>query len=451
VTDRFDQLVRRVLDRVGPRARARWFVLWFAAFVHEADRHGLLVRAATLIYPTLLSIVPVLAVVFAVLDVVGGDAASRVTTLTMGMFLADPVSPVGTQLEGMLSGVNFAGLGIVGVAGVLITSASVYFRVEKTYNTLWNTRCRRSWPVRATMFYTTITVAPLLLAWGFHYSGVLSARSGAHWVAYLTPVLVTAIAFVAPIRMIPDTKVDWIPAIVGGVVSASLFELAKLGFTAYVTIVGSTDAVTRIYGSLGLFPVFLVWLFLVWVVVLLGVELAYCIQRRDDLVAAEELRLRAQDDSRRQADALFAVQCLLVVARRYMDGTGPTPEAVVTGVLASDPPFVRDALETLEDTGILVETSSGYLPAAPLDQLALRDVLVRYRERTRPQSGAQAPGATLMASLLAPEVECLDVSIATLASPSAPSAPSLPSSSSSAAAFGGASVTPARSARGHSR
>jgi len=420
VTDRVDHLVRKLLVRIGARPRTRRLVLWMAAFLHEMDRNGILVRAATLVYPTLLSIVPVLAVGFAVMDLVGGDAATRVANLAMGLFFADAVSPVGRQLEAMLSGVNFTGLGIVGLAGVLVTSAGVYFRVEKTYNTLWNARSQRSWPVRATMFYTTLTLAPLLLVWGFHYSDVISARRGGEWVAYLTPVLVTAVAFIAPIRMIPDTKVEWIPALIGGIVSASLFEVTKLGFTAYVTIFGAADTVTRIYGSLGLFPVFLVWLFLVWVVVLLGVELAYCIQRRDDIVASEELRQHIQGHGYHHADALFGLQCLLAVAQQYLAGGGPTPEAVVTRRLESDPRFVKDALETLESDGFLVEASTGYVPAVPLEGLTLREVLTRYRERTRPQSSAQAPGSALLARLFAPDVECLDVSIATLAWPSLP-------------------------------
>ena len=389
-----------------PGLQARRAIYLCAAFLRESVRDQIPVRAATLSFWTLGAIVPVLVVVASLSRPFGlGDAVYK---SVLSAFLAGSVNEVGAQLDMWTSAVDFGKLGIVGVLGVLLTSSRIYFSVEDAYNTLWNTRPRRAWATRFIQYYTTLTLAPLLIAWGFHYSTLVDAELGRNWTALAMPVIITTVAFVAGIRTLPDTEVRWSAAFLGGFVSAIAFEIAKIAFNAYVTLFGAGDTAARIYGAIWLVPVSLLWLYTLWLIVLFGVELAYVFQRREDLIDQELRRLVGERDARRHADALFGVQCLLVVAERYAAGLGPSPEPLVTRTLHADPQYVQTALETLEAVGILGASDKGYLPALPLEGLTAREVIVRYRRETRPSMSENAHGANLLSNPTRSEASELD-------------------------------------------
>jgi membrane protein len=266
--------------------------------------------------------------------------------------------------------------------------------------------------MRLVLFYAGLTLVPILIAVGFAVTGRIQDAVDTSILSLLLPVLLTSIAFVAAIRLLPDTDVRWGPAMLGGLASAILFEGAKVGFNTYVSVLGADDAASAIYGSLALFPIFLLWLYVLWVIVLFGVELAFVTQRHGELFAAEERRLLGLPYARRHADALFALQCLLVVARRFVGGEGPVSESFVTRALGTEPTFVRNALESLEDAGILAQAPLGYLPALPLERLTLRDVILRYRALTRPALVDDAPGTEVVAAVIGGPGAVLDATVA---------------------------------------
>ena len=413
MSEALERHYRRVVTASAGAPRARRALLLLGVLVREMVRDQVAVRAATLAYWSLVTIVPVLVVIAAIMQPLTPPGSMPFHRIALGALLAGPVRGVGTQVEEWLSAIDLGKVGVFGLVGVLFMSSRIWFSVEDAYNALWNTRPRRSLAMRLTLFYTTLTLAPLLITVGFQLTHQVDEHMGVSWSAVLAPVLLTTLAFVGGIKALPDTDVRWVPALVGGLASAVAFEAAKYGFGLYTRLLGAEDAAAKIYGSLGLFPVFLLWLFLLWLIVLFGVELAYVVQRRADLLAAEERRF--QDEAGvRHADALFALQCLFVVAERYAAGLGPTAEPAVTGILASDPTHCKIALETLEAAGVLAEAPTGYLPALPLEQLTVREVLVRYRAQTQPSLSNKAPGTEVVAALLAPGVGRLEAPISEL-------------------------------------
>ncbi len=411
MNERFDALYERVVRHEATPAPARTALKTVALLVRELARDQVHVRAATLAYWSLVAIVPALVLAAAVTQPLGPEAGRPIRELIFSALLAGAVANVGATLDGWLEQVNVARLGVVGMAGVAFTASRIYFSVEEAYNSLWNVRLRRGLLMRLVLFYAGLTLAPILIAVGFAVTGRIQSAVGAGFLPLLLPVLLTSIAFVAGIRSLPDTDVRWGPAVVGGLTSAVLFEVAKVGFNAYVTVLGAGDTAAAIYGSLGLFPIFLLWLYVLWVIVLFGVELAFVVQRHDELYAAEERRLLGEPYARRHADALFALQCLLVVARRFTEGAGPTDEPEVTRALGTEPVFVVTALDTLEDAGIVAKSAQGYLPAVPLDRVTLREVIVRYRGLTRPSLADDALGSKVVAEVLG-EGAALDVTVA---------------------------------------
>ncbi|MFZ5476874.1 MAG: YihY/virulence factor BrkB family protein [Myxococcota bacterium] len=413
MVDRVDAWYQLAVRRPETPPWARRALVTTAIVARELTRDQVHVRAATLAYWSLVAVVPMLLLVAAVVEGLGAESAGPVRALIYNTLLAGSVRDVGTTLDGWLAEVDMRSLGLAGLAGVGFTASRIYFSVEEAYNHLWNVRVKRGIVLRLAIFYATVTIAPLLLALGFHYTAELD-EAGSQWRRHAVPVLLTALAFVGAIRTLPDTHVRWTPAIFGGLVSAILFEIAKVGFAAYTDVLGAGDAAAAIYGSLGFFPIFLIWLYTLWIIVLVGVELAYVTQRHGDLLEAEERLLQGEQHARRHADALFGLQCLLVVARNWVRGGGPTPEAGVTRELHSEPTFVRAALETLEDAGILAESPAGYLPALPPDRVSVREVILRYRAATRPGLVEGAVGSDLVAEILGAPNARLDETVASL-------------------------------------
>lgn len=393
-------------DATSPRLRAA--LTFVGAFVREAVNDQLLVRAATLAYWSLVGIVPVLVVIAAALQPFGGTESVR--DLLYSSLLAGPVRAVGTQLDTWLAEVDFAKLGVAGLVGTLVTASRVYTAAEEAYNRLWRCDVRRGWITRMVMFYAILTVVPVLVAYGFHLSSSLRPVVGLGLLRRVLPALSTAVAFTLALRTLPDTRVRWVPAALGGGFSALLFEIAKAGFGAYTELLGAQDAAAAVYGSLALFPVFLLWLFVLWVTVLLGVELAYVVQNLPELVLAEQ---RLHEGGRaRQADAFFAIQCAVVVTRRWLEGGGASDALAVTRALGTEPAQVQTALLGLAAAGILVETEGGMVPAGPPEVWTARDVVTRYRALSRPAGAEDGAEGGLPDRLLGTDA---DLSLAALA------------------------------------
>lgn len=392
--ERAERLYRAmVADARTPPWLARALKL-AAVTARELARDQVPVRAATLAYWTLVALVPLMVVMAGVLRLAGVQYEGM-QALGWRVVLAGSVTPVGQALDELVAQVDLAKLSVVGLVVVLWAGSRIYFSVEAAYNALWATRIRRSLPVRIAVFYTTVTLGPVLLAAGIVASARLHLGIDPSVTDRALPVAASLVAFLAMLRALPDTTVRWGPALAGAALSAVLFELAKAGFGAYVGLVSKSGTQAAIYGSLAFFPLFLLWLQLAWLIVLLGVEVAFVIQRRDDLLDAEERALAGP--GRRRPDALFALRCMLVVGRRFGEGSGPSKERDVTHALGCDPAHAWEALEILEEAGLLAESPAGYLPTRLPTEVTAREVLERVGSLTRPQVRPGAPGESLVA------------------------------------------------------
>ena len=358
-----------------------------AVLVRKVGRDAVPVRAGTLSYWTLVALVPVLILVALVVRGLGLDAWMSVSS-----FFGRALAAILPEWEavGLPANLNASSIGVVGLAVTFMASAQIYLAAEEAYNRIWNARVRKALTTRLALFYATITLAPIVMASSASLAAQAEAATSTTGFHHLTPVLITAVAFVFAIRALPDTEVRWKPALIGGLTSAAAFEAMKEIFGAYVLVFQKTGTAAAIYGSLAFVPAFLLFVNVMWTIVLLGVELAVVAQRWREFVRAEDRLIEGAD--RRGPDAFFALQCLLVVARRFREGKGTTTEPQVTESLGSDADHVHSALEVLEEARLLGETPEGYTILAPLEHLTVADVIRRYRERHRPATNDGAPG-----------------------------------------------------------
>ena len=368
--------------------------------VREMVRDRLHVRAAMLAYWTAVAIVPILMLGFALTGPLGLQQSTRdaVRHLLYDTILASSVEEVGAALDQLLDAASLGTLGVIGVIGIMLIGSQLFFNAELAYNDIFRTKVKRSWVLRFTLFYAAITLGPIGLAGGFVLTARLGAAAHLPAVSRLLPILLSAAVFIGALRLLPCLDVKWKAAILGGLVSALLFEAAKIFFGLYLDVFGTRDNLAVVYGSVAFLPVFLIWTYVVWLVVLFGVEVAFLVQHHGSLVDAQRRLAVDPHAGRRQPDAFFALGVMAVVAEHWIEGNGAISTRRVGEATGADLRHVQSVLDVLEESGLLVESEDKrYLPARPPGDIPASVVLAAWRERAAPEVHGPASGVVQMA------------------------------------------------------
>ncbi|MBN1337329.1 MAG: YihY/virulence factor BrkB family protein [Deltaproteobacteria bacterium] len=386
----------RLLDTPDPTRRVAGDVFLFGvALVRSARRDHLNVRASTLSYSTLFALVPVLLLAFSLMEPLGvmDSIATHLRESLYETVLAASVSDVGPWLDGLVRSISFEALGVVGFLGLLLTGFSLYATVEKAFNDIFQARVRRPVLLRLILFYAVVTLVPLLLTLGYLASGSLGGWLPANVLGWLVPVAMTAAGLVLAIKLLPQCEVRWTAALAGGLVAAILFEFVKFGFGAYTDLLGARSAATRLYGSLGLVPVFLLYVWLLWLVVLVGVEVAYVVNHARLLAKEVRARLIRQDQPRFRADPVVALLALVALVGRLLEGAGPARGEDIADRIGLSDRLVVDALDILEAARLVVQTDRGrWVLAESADRLTGAEVVNRCRRACIPTFAEDTPG-----------------------------------------------------------
>jgi membrane protein len=235
--------------------------------------------AGVLAYATVFAMVPLTATVFGILAAFPEFAGwrERLTDFLFTHFVPDAAHAVSEYLYQFAA--NSTQLTGVGLLGLAATALLVMYGVEDTFNQIWRVRRPRPRLARFLMYWTVLTLGPLLVVSSLALSTYLlslplATGSLARLTAPLLRVLPFAVeiaAFTLAFIIIPHRKVKFRHALIGGLLASLLFELAKWGLGLYLRQVPSYQ---QIYGTLAVIPIFLIWVYLSWVVILLGASIA---------------------------------------------------------------------------------------------------------------------------------------------------------------------------------
>lgn len=237
-------------------------------------------RAASLTFTSLLAIVPMLAVSFAIFAAF--PAYSRLKDRVQSFIFDNFVPQVGSTLQEHLGTFTqqTGELTAVGILFLILTSVMLLMTISDTMNTIWRARRRRNIVSRMLVFWAVITLAPLLFGASLSISGYLFAlaqKSGVESytgsltrLTFVIPFLLQALGFATLFVIMPSVPVRRTDAAIGGLTASMLFELLKKGFGLYVT---NFPTYQTIYGALATIPIFLMWMYLSWIVVLAAAEM----------------------------------------------------------------------------------------------------------------------------------------------------------------------------------
>ncbi len=320
------------------RGIENWRFLVYVAdrFMHDNCQQ----RAAALTFTSLLAVVPMLAVSFAIFAAF--PAYARMRDQVQAFLFENLVPHVGASLHTYLEDftAQTGKLTTVGVVFLALSAVMLMVSVSNTFNHIWRVRQTRSVIARMVTFWAMITLMPLLFGASLSISSYLFAASETAGsapppeflsnVGFLVPFVLQAIGFSAVFLLMPNYPVRRSDAVIGGLIASTLFELLKEGFGLYIT---SFPTYQTIYGAMATIPIFLVWVYLVWIVVLVSAELTAAIPEWQ----AGTRRVRRRDLAP-LARMLAALGILAALREKSIDGGGLSPRRLLrdTGLRPDD-------------------------------------------------------------------------------------------------------------------
>ena len=371
---------------------------------------GLDYRATSLAYTTLLTIVPGLAFVFALLKTFG--VQKHLEPLLLGLLapLGDKAAVLTDKMIDFITRINVGVLGFMGLLVLIHVSVSMLSKIETAFNHIWRVSQPRSLARRAGDYLSVIVLGPLLM---FSAFGLTASMPGAATVrkliAYeplgtlffvagkLLSVLLVIAAFTFVYLYIPNTRVPWRAALLGGTVGALAWKLAGLLFAHFVATSASYHA---IYSSLVIVILFMIWLDLSWLILLLGGQAAMYFQHPYYLVTFD----RFEDLGSRTREGL-GLSLMALIARRFIEGQSPWSCDALAERLSLPWVTVKEALSLLQAGGLIEEVNESgerFLPARDIDGIRVGEVLSVMR------SGQTAGGAQRDAAVgMLPEVNAI--------------------------------------------
>ncbi|MBI2749524.1 MAG: YihY family inner membrane protein [Burkholderiales bacterium] len=242
------------------------------------DRLGL--TASSLTFTTIIALVPFITVALAVFTAFPMFAKFQDV---LQKWLIESLVPDNIARQ-VLSYLNqFAGkaskLGSLGLVVLLVTALALVFTIDRTLNSIWRVRTPRPFAQRVLIYWSTITLGPVLLAVSLSMTSYAVSLSkglvgdmpgGVSLLLNILQFIAVAAGMAAMFRYVPNTHVHWDHAWMGGVFVSGGMELAKRGLAWYVS---SVPTYSIVYGAFATLPILLVWIYVVWVIVLLGAAL----------------------------------------------------------------------------------------------------------------------------------------------------------------------------------
>jgi len=350
---------------------------------------ALSIRATSLVSTTLLSLVPFLAVTFSVLKAFGVHQQIE-PILAQGL---EPLGEKGAEISShiieFVNNLKVGALGAVGVAGLFYTTYSLIDKIEEALNHIWRVRQSRPLARKFTDYLSVVLVGPVLVFSAFATTASaqshwliqsilkiepLSAAVG--WATTLMPFALICVGFSLLYKFVPNTQVQFSSALVGGVTAGILWQFAGMIFASFVS--GSVRY-SAVYSSFAILIIFLIWLFVGWLIVLIGAQVGYYHQHP----SAYLTRLRWKQNTAAFREHL-ALTMLVYITRRYLAHAPPYQEQDLAAKLGVPLSALEDIVEDFIDHGLVYRTIApkGMMLGRPPDQVFVLEILqlVCHRE-----------------------------------------------------------------------
>ncbi|MEQ9616510.1 MAG: YhjD/YihY/BrkB family envelope integrity protein [Phycisphaerales bacterium] len=379
---------------------------------YQLRRDRATMMAAALTYRTIFSLVPLLVLSLVVIKAFFGPAGIRdalnrfmeytglsqletaaplpegqTAVMTNGQSLTEWIEQfVDNASTYIIDEINYSAITIAGIALFIYAALSLFLMVEQSFNTVYRARQPRDLVKRLLSYWGLLTLGffPLMMSfaaleWLRQQGQVLDLPSWLAWISWtsshLASIGITWLIFACIYKAVPNTRVHIRPALIGAGVTAFLWEIAKGGLSFFVGGVMSSQ--TAVYGSLAVVPVFMLWVYVTWLIVLFGLQIA----RISQTVGAEgALRMSMEMDDRPVfISPAGAVVLMRDIGARYAEGEAADIEGA--GERCGLPEHVvARLLEALQEAELVRSVTSPddegerYVPARPIESIRTSEV-----------------------------------------------------------------------------
>ena len=362
-------------------------------------------RASALAYTTLLALIPLLAVALSVsaslmnakdeaarnamveqmIDKVVGNIAPQLNLDPKGGAQAvENRRHVVKNITDFIANTQSGKLGTTGMIGLVFVAIMLLSNIEATFNDIWGVGRGRSWVLRVVNYWAAITLGPILFAVAIGLSASAQLQTAQDFIMgtpvvgrlifKVVPFLVPCAGFTVFYKLMPNTRVTWLAALVGGVLGGVLWQLNNIFNVVYVS---NVVTYSKIYGSLALVPVFLLGLYFSWLILLLGAQVGYAFQNREIY-----LQERQAENVNQRGREFVAVRLMTAIAQRFEAGRKPPTIVDLSREVGVPGRLATQILAALARTRIVQETGAegaGYAPGRPLEAISVQDILDAMR------------------------------------------------------------------------
>jgi len=361
------------------------FIQFVQATWHQLSRDKVIIRASGLAYSSLLAAVPLVAVAFAMFSAFGAfdDIKQKVQEFLFSQFL--PTSQ--NEIIGYLN--QFADsaskLGLIGFLFLVLAAILLLDNIESNFNSIWHVTSPRRFVAKITSYTSVLVFGTLFIGASITISARIKAaifrgipldpgtleKIG----TWIFPLALTFLAFLLMYLVIPYTRVRLRSALLGALIGGILWELGKNVFANWV---GVSVRYSTIYGSLAVIPIFLIWLYITWIIVLLGLEISFVHQHFAALVRNRSTRDR--DECERVPTGL---QIFTMIARRFHRGQDPPTADELSRRFLVATGSVDSHIDRLVAAGLARRVAlrsgiEGVAPARSLGQVKVADVIAAF-------------------------------------------------------------------------
>jgi membrane protein len=375
------------IDKYGKPGHMFAVLLRYAyGLIRDMVSGQITLRAMSLVYTTLLSVVPLIAFSFSV-------AQSFGIHNQLEPFLYDFLEPLGTQgaeitrqVIELVDSVKGGVLGGISLAFFIYTAVSMVQKMEESFNYVWYVAKRRSFARRLTEYMLVLLIGPVLIAIALGMIASLRSNTlvqfflaneaiGPILVATnkLTPYLLVTGVFTFLYMYMPNTKVRFKAAFIGGLAGGFIWASLSVIFATFVLYSSRTQL---IYSGFAVAILTLIWLYLNWLVLLFGAQLAYYIQNPAFLrIGRREPRLSNAMSER------LALNIMLFVGRAFRDPNKSITAAQISEQMRMPSITLSPVLAALEEGGLLAATDKeDLLPGKDMATIRLKDILAVVRD-----------------------------------------------------------------------
>jgi membrane protein len=371
-----------------------WWKAWlikalqvFHVAVRDVLDGQLTLQAMSLVYTTLLALVPLLAVSFSVLK--GFGVHNEIEPLLFNFLspLGERGVEISSRIIGFVDNVKAGVLGSLGLALLIYTVISLIQKIESAFNYTWRVKRSRPFAQRFSDYLSVILIGPVLIFTALGITATLTSTavvqklvaiepfgSVLQIVSHLLPYLLIITAFTFFYIFVPNKRVQLTSALIGGTTAGVLWEVTGWGFASFVV---KSTKYTAIYSGFAILIMFMLWVYLSWLILLVGANIAYYHQHPESLTP-ERRSLRL---SNRLKEKLSLLVMFMVGYNHYHNRPEWNMDDLAQQLrLPAD--VLEPIIESLEKARLLVSTVTDpptYLPGRPLDTTEVKDVLDAVR------------------------------------------------------------------------